>query len=104
MKKLKLFEAFKKIKKDPRRRLELSRKISDEMKTVIMPYVMTNSKYNKSGVMTGLKKPSEARYKSVGFGADKNGFFVYTHRARSKSYTEPSLIPDKDVIFIASTG
>lgn len=37
-------------------------------------------------------------------GKDKNGFYVYTHRARSKSYPTPMAIPIKDVKFIGSTG
>lgn len=37
-------------------------------------------------------------------GKDKNGYFVYTHRARSKSYEEKSKIPEKTIKFIDSTG
>ena len=63
---------------------------------------------------------SEGRYKSVEFGLpkqgynknfkgcslgkDKQGFFVYTHRARSKSYEHPDNISNKDIDFIDSTG
>lgn len=35
---------------------------------------------------------------------DRNGFYVHTHRARSKSYKSPSDIPASDVKFIESTG
>jgi len=35
---------------------------------------------------------------------DKDGYFVYTHRARSKSYPRPSAIPADRVKFIESTG
>jgi hypothetical protein len=40
----------------------------------------------------------------VGVGKDKDGYFVYTHRARSKSYEKKSEIPKKDLKFIKSTG
>jgi hypothetical protein len=35
---------------------------------------------------------------------DKDGFFVHTHRARSKSYDTPSKIPADTVAYIESTG
>ena len=38
------------------------------------------------------------------FAKDKNGYYCYTHRARSKSYDSISKIPKKDVDFIGSTG
>jgi hypothetical protein len=37
-------------------------------------------------------------------GKDKDGYFAYTHRARSKSYVSPQKIPIKDLKFIDSTG
>lgn len=37
-------------------------------------------------------------------GRDKDGFYVYTHRARSKSYPRPSAIPRDRIRFIGSTG
>jgi hypothetical protein len=37
-------------------------------------------------------------------GADKNGFFVYTHRARCKSFPTPLKITKKCIDFIDSTG
>lgn len=51
-------------------------------------------------------KPPELRRKldGVSLGKDKNGYFVYTHRARSKSYAEPDKIPQSKIIFIRSTG
>jgi len=44
------------------------------------------------------------RYKGVSIGRDKDGFFATTHRARSKSYSVPSQIPDSKIKFIESTG
>lgn len=37
-------------------------------------------------------------------GKDKNGYFAYTHRARSKSYESKDKIPVKTLKFIDSTG
>lgn len=37
-------------------------------------------------------------------GRDKDGFYVYTHRARSKSYPRPGAIPKDRVRFVESTG
>ena len=36
--------------------------------------------------------------------ADRDGFYVHTHRARSKSYPSPDKIPAHKVKFIESTG
>ena len=35
---------------------------------------------------------------------DKDGFYIHTHRARSKSYESPEKITEKDIKFIDSTG
>jgi hypothetical protein len=43
-------------------------------------------------------------FDGVSLGKDKRGFFVYTHRARSKSYETAGEIPNKDIAFIKSTG
>jgi len=37
-------------------------------------------------------------------GMDKNGYFIHTHRARSKSHLKPDLITAKEIKFIDSTG
>lgn len=37
-------------------------------------------------------------------GKDANGYFAYTHRARSKSVASKDKITVKDLKFIASTG
>jgi len=38
------------------------------------------------------------------FAKDKNGYFCYTHRARSESYENVNKIPKSKVEFIESTG
>lgn len=40
----------------------------------------------------------------VSIGKDKDGYFAYTHRARSKSYESPEKIPKSKLEFIDSTG
>lgn len=37
-------------------------------------------------------------------GIDKDGYFIHTHRARSKSFETPSKITAKAMKFIESTG
>ena len=42
--------------------------------------------------------------KGFSCGQDKKGFYIYTHRARSKSYKTIEAIPMRDIDFIDSTG
>lgn len=44
------------------------------------------------------------RFRGVGVGKDDDGYFVHTHRARSKSYPSKQDIPDSVIKRIASTG
>jgi hypothetical protein len=76
------------------------------MKEEILKYFAGGSTYHEGGIVHGLKKPKvEGKsFDGVGMGADKDGFFVYTHRARSKSYSSPDKIPVKEIKFIESTG
>jgi hypothetical protein len=52
------------------------------------------------------KEEIEQRFTDVqcSFAKDENGFYCYTHRARSKSYPTISDIPKSDVNFINSTS
>jgi 8-oxo-dGTP pyrophosphatase MutT (NUDIX family) len=51
-------------------------------------------------------KPENQRQRldGVSLGRDDDGYYVYTHRARSNSYESPEAIPDSKVEFIRSTG
>ena len=107
-----LFRIFKRIiserkteNKKGKEGLQSSKSIPKEMKDKIIPYVNSSSTYRNNCVF-GLRKPKikKKHFDQVGFAADKNGFFVYTHRARSKSYETPEKIPQKDITFIESTG
>jgi len=104
------FESFLLLEKRNRYRenkksLHLSRKITDKMKNIIEPFMTSDSKV-RNGVVTGLRKPNglSKKFNGVSLGADKDGFFVYTHRAASERYASPEAIPEKDIKFIESTG
>jgi hypothetical protein len=86
-------------------KLKRIRKIDDDLKQKISHFLNSKVTY-KNGVFFNLTKPNglKTKMKGVGFGADRNGFFVYTHRARSKSYIYPENIPDKIIKYIESTG
>ena len=86
-----------------------SKSIDSEMKQRILKYLTSGSTYKEGGHIHGLSKPKELMDKTpkadgVSMGADKNGFFVYTHRARSDSHEWPEKIPIKEINFIESTG
>lgn len=44
------------------------------------------------------------RYRGTSVGRDKDGYFVMTHRCRSKSYPKASEIPDATIKGVRSTG
>lgn len=102
-----LMEKKKQDHKDVRSSVKNSKTLPKEMKEKIEPLLTNKSKYNK-GIVTGLVSPNikgkGKSFASVGLGADKDGFFVHTHRARSKSYTSPDKIPNDKIVFIESTG
>lgn len=89
--------------------LSLSKSIGKEMKEEIQKYLAGGSTYHEGGRVHGLSKPNVLREKSnksngVSMGADKKGFYVYTHRARSKSKPTPDKITVTEIEFIESTG
>ena len=62
-----------------------------------------------TAVKKGLSKPKSLMDKTskaagVSLGSDKDGYFVYTHRARSKSYKNVASISKKVIEDIESTG
>jgi hypothetical protein len=87
--------------KDVKGKVERSKKIPKELKEQIYPLIVNGQTRYNNGIVTRLKY-SES--KECDLGADKNGFFVLTHRARSKSYESVDKIPEKDIKFIESTG
>ncbi len=94
---------------DAKTALMRSKSIDVEMKEKILKYFTGGSTYKEGGHVHGLTKPKELMDKTpkaegVSMGADKDGFFVYTHRARSKSHELPEKITMTEINFIESTG
>lgn len=55
--------------------------------------------------LRSLKGPRKSgRFKGVSVGRDSQGIYIYTHRARSKSYSKQTDIPDSVIRRIKSTG
>ncbi len=66
-------------------------------------------KKTKTKTWKNIPKPSglsriSKKASGVSMGQDKNGVFVYTHRARSKSYKKWENIPKSAIDFVESTG
>ena len=112
MKNLKIFEEFiKSDKPSIDQSIKYLHKIPKEYKEIALG-LLNGYTTAKNGKITGLqlhpelKKKIEDNSYPSGFdmGIDKDGYFIHTHRARSKSYESPSKIPVKDMKFINSTG
>ena len=104
-----LNEGMKSDYKNAKDALMRSKSIGKEMKEKILKYLTSGSTYKEGGHAHGLSKPKELMDKTpkadgVSMGADKDGYFVYTHRQRSKSYESPEKIPVKEIVFTNSTG
>lgn len=87
------------------------KKLPKEYKEEACKFVqyITNSGNGKVTGLTlhpDLKKKIKEKGLPDGFsmGVDKDGYFIHTHRARSKSYEKPDAISVKDIKFIDSTG
>ena len=83
-----------------------SKKLSKDMKELILPLIKSNSTRYNNGIVYDLTIPNidGKSFNGVSLGADKNGFFVFTHRTRSKSKPTIKKIPNKDIIYIETTG
>jgi len=114
MKHLKTFESHSKsIGKeiDIKDTIKNLHKISKDQKEVALTLLKSYTKAGK-GKITGLelhpelkKKIKEGGYPSgYDMGIDKDGYFIHTHRGRSKSNESPSGITAKEMKFIDSTG
>lgn len=86
-------------------------KLSDDQKEEAVKLVNDLSKKNKGqlsglGLHADLKKKIKEKGLPDGFsmGIDKDGFYIHTHRARSKSFKTPGAISVKAIRFIDSTG
>ncbi len=112
---IKTFESYSKSigdKKDIKDTINnLRGGISKEMKEVALELLLPYTRAGK-GRITELqlhpllkKKIKEGAYPDgFSMGIDKNGYFIMTHRARSKSHEKPDGITAKEMKFIDSTG
>lgn len=67
-------------------------------------FTIVNKTWNNLlvGEITPCRK--SGRYRGTSIGRMKSGYFVCTHRARSKTYLTPRKIPLKTIAWIKSTG
>ena len=88
--------------------LKLSRKIPEHIKELITKYLTSNSSYH-NGFVNHLKIPTELIKKSskisgVSMSADECGFFLHTHRGRSRNRINPLKFTKKEIDWVESTG
>lgn len=86
-------------------------RIPKEYKEIALTLLQPYTKVKKSVIYElqlhpDLKKKIKEKNLPDGFsmGIDKNGYFLSTHRARSKSHPSPDKITIKEIKFIDSTG
>jgi len=92
-------------------KIKYVRGISNELKDIALDHLGSRTRANK-GKITGLELHADLKKKikdknlpdGFDMGIDKDGFFIHTHRGRSKSYESPDKITEKDIKFIDSTG
>jgi len=91
--------------------IKFLKKVSKENKEIALTLIQSYT-HAKNGKISGLllhpdlaKRISENNYPDgFSMGIDKNGFYIHTHRARSKSHEKVSQITAKEMKFIDSTG
>lgn len=95
-----------------KKKIKYVRGLSDECRQ----YAMENHSDWKhdvgSGRVSGLKIHPDLQKKideeglpsGFSMGVDKNGYYIHTHRARSKSRINPSGFTQKEIKFVDSTG
>lgn len=67
-------------------------------------YTVVNKRINQLQINELTLPRKSGRYRGVSIGRDRKGYFVTTHRARSKFYKAVGLIPDSVIKWIRSTG
>lgn len=105
-----MFENYLKDKMDVKFHIKHAR-IPEEYKKIALQLLKPYSRVKKSVIYElelhpDLKKKIKDNNLPGGFsmGIDKAGFFIQTHRARSKSHPTPDKITFKEIKFIDSTG
>lgn len=92
-------------------KIKYVRGVSNELKEIALNHLGGHTSAKK-GKITGLELHDDLKKKirdknlpdGFDMGIDKDGFFIHTHRGRSKSYESPDKITEKDIKFINSTG
>lgn len=116
MKHIKLYENFfsenfEYSRADKEKEIKYLKKLPSELKEVAMDHIQYIT-HAKNGIVTGLSLHSDLikKIKTGGYpdgfsmGIDNNGYFIHTHRARSKSHQKPEDVTAKEMKFIDSTG
>ena len=109
MKYIKAFESF--ADKDVKTTIKNLKKLPTELKEAAYNLI-GSSTHAENGKIFGLnlhpdliEKINKHNYPDgFSMGIDKDGYFIHTHRARSKSFETPSKITAKAMKFIESTG
>lgn len=105
------YEDSLKTAPDIHKTIKFLKKISKEYKDVALTLVQSYT-HAKNGKITGLllhpdleKRISDNNYPNgYSMGIDHNGYFIHTHRARSKSHETMDQITPEEMKFIDSTG
>ncbi len=109
MKYIKTFESF--ADKDVKTTIKNLKKLPTELKEAAYNLIGSLT-HAENGKIFGLnlhpdliEKINKHGYPDgFSMGIDKDGYFIHTHRARSKSFETPSKITAKAMKFIESTG
>lgn len=107
---IKTFEKFTDDKPDVKTTIRNLKKLPSEFKEVAYNLIDTST-HAENGKIFGLNLHPDLKDKIIknnypdGFsmGIDKDGYFIHTHRGRSKSFKTPSKITAKAIKFIDST-
>jgi hypothetical protein len=107
---IKMFENYLKDKQDVKFHIQHAR-IPEEYKEIALKLLKPYTRVKKSVIYElqlhpDLKKKIKEKNLPNGFsmGIDKAGFFIQTHRCRSKSHPSPDKITIKEIKFVDSTG
>lgn len=111
---IKQFEEFKNSigdSPDIKSKIKNLKKVPKELKEVAIGLIKQYTKA-ENGKITGLQLHPDLKSKienggypdGFDMGIDKNGYFIHTHRARSKSHESPDKISVKEIKFTDSTG
>jgi len=69
-----------------------------------MAFKLVKKTINQLSVNEGTYCRHSGKYSGVSIGRDRNGYYAFTHRARSKSYPTAGKIPTSTIKWIRSTG